>query len=239
MSFDLPSESLLVRQSERLSALRSRILRRLSIARLGPVLDLGAGHGAVVGELVRRSRGPVVALDRRLEPFRNVKSFAGALCVRGDGISLPFSDSVFAFVHLQLVFLWQKDPAALASEIVRVLHPGGSILAIEPDFGALMEWPESVALRGLWMHALERAGADPRVGRKLPVLLSSLGLKVRVDLLNGTSEADADRFELLGGLPLTTEEQERLEVCRIEDKRLSGERKLVHLPYVFTSASRP
>ncbi len=237
--FDLPSREVLLRQAARLAALRGRVLRRAGVAHLGPVLDLGAGTGAVSGELVRRSRGPVVALDRRIEALGDREAFAGALPVAADGVALPFPNETFALVHAQLVFMWQRDARGLAAEIARALVPKGMLLAVEPDFGGLLEWPESIALRDVWESALCRAGADPRIGRKLPVLLESLGFRTRVDLLNAPSAPDGDRFVLLEELPLTELERRRVRDSRRQDELLPGEAKLVHLPFLFVSASRP
>lgn len=219
--------------------MRGRILRRLGVAALGPVLDMGTGYGAVVPELVRRSRGPVLALDRSPKSFKDPEVFAGALPVRGDGTALPFPDELFALVHVQLVFMWQTFAAPLAGEIARVLRPGGTLLAVEPDYGGLVEWPNSIAARTLWESALERAGADPRVGRKLPSLFESLGLRIRIDLPNVPSSPDPDRFDLLQTLPLSDPEQKLLADCRKQDRALKAEEKFVHLPVFFISATKP
>lgn len=236
---DLPSLELLERQAERLSALRGRILRRLGVAHLGPVLDLGAGLGAVTGELVRRSKGPVVAADRRTAVLGAAKSLDGALRVAAEGKALPFADKSFELVYLQLVLLWERDPGAVIGEVARVLRPGGVALAVEPDYGGLMEWPKGIALSELWRAALSRAGADSLVGRKLPASFHAAGLEVQVDLLGAPSPADSDRFELLGGLPLTEEERAGLERRREADRELRAEQKLVHLPFVFVTGRKP
>lgn len=235
---DLPSQELLVRQAERLSALRGRILRRLGVARLGPVLDLGAGHGALTSELVRRSRGGVVALDRRRGILGGTSAFDGAHLVVGDGKALPFSDECFDLVVVQLVFLWERDHMGLALEIARVLRPSGTLLAVEPDFGGLIEWPGAISLRDIWLAALCRAGADPLVGRKLAGVFESAGLRSRVDLFSAPSPPDSDRFELLAGLPMTETEKARLEACRRADSMLEQEKKMVHLPFFFVSGSK-
>ena len=53
----LPSKTLLEAQAEWLAPARARLLRRVGIARRRRILDLGAGYGAVTGELVRRGGG--------------------------------------------------------------------------------------------------------------------------------------------------------------------------------------
>ncbi len=206
-------------------------------------MDLGAGHGAAVGELVRRSRGPVVAIDKRkeaLSAYANSEetSFDGALRVVADGETLPFPDGIFSLVHGQLVLMWQPRPEDLVAEIARVLEPGGVCISIEPDYGGMMEWPPGVALRGIWIEALNRVGADPLIGRKLPAIFAGEGLQAKVDLLGATSASDPDRFELLDGLPLTSEERAIVDNAREEDSSCSNEQSFIHLPYVFITGTR-
>lgn len=52
-----------------------------------------------------------------------------------------------------------------------------------------------------------RAGADPFVGRKLPGALARAGFDVWMETTAGIQPPRADRFELLRGLPLTSEEK--------------------------------
>lgn len=225
---ELPPAELLARQSERLSGLRSRLLRRCGVAHLAPALDLGAGHGAVTPELSRRA-GLAFALDRRPEGLAGLRQPA----IVADAEALPFADGSFGLVFAQCVFLWLRRPDAAAAEMARVLRDGGAVVAIEPDFGGLLEHPPEVALAEVWDAALRRAGADPHAGRALPARLVDLGLDVAVELLRGVGPVDRDRLELLAGLPLTEAERER-----IDRARRGPVPRLLHLPFVGVVATR-
>jgi len=94
-------------------------------------LDVGAGPGALTGELVRRL-GPssVVAADPS-EPF------VGAVRERHPGVEvvlapaerLPFTDGEFDATLAQLVVHFMEDPVAGLGEMARVTHAGGLVAA--------------------------------------------------------------------------------------------------------------
>jgi SAM-dependent methyltransferase len=205
------------------------------------VLDLGAGRGVVTGELVRRAGGPVVALDRRARALTEARTEAAR--VGGDVRRLPFAGGSFDLVFSQLTLLWITPLQRALDEIHRVLSPGGVLIALEPDYGGMIEHPPEIATRDLWLAALRRADADPFVGRTLPRLLSDQGFAVRVDLFNRLTEPDSARFDLLRGLPLTSEE--RADLARIEAVSESrrppdapGWAEVVHLPFFLITAKK-
>jgi SAM-dependent methyltransferase len=233
---DLPSRALLEAQSSALAPMRSRIFRRIGIAHLGPVLELGAGTGAVTGELVRRSKGPVVALDR------HAAALAGSAAherVVADATLLPFEAGRFALVFAQCVFLWNDASARarILAEVRRVLAKDGVLVAIEPDWGAAMEHPAEIAIAPIACAALARAGADPRVGRKLPSELARAGFAVRIELVPEIEPPLGDRFAVLDDLELTEGERAELGRARAADARLADAERLVHVPYVFLTAT--
>ena len=232
---DLPSAELLRRQAERLCAMRSRLLRRAEIAHRRVVVDLGAGRGAVTPELARRGGGIVVAVDRRREPLRGLAVPA----VGADAARLPFRDRSVDLVFVQFVFLWLAAPVAALGELRRVLRPGGVLLAVEPDYGGLVEHPPELALGALWRAALARAGADPLVGRKLGPWLGAAGFRVRVDLVPTVDDAGSERFELLGELPLEPVERAALARARSAEAALPAAARFVHLPVYWFTATAP
>lgn len=229
---DLPHRDLLVRQSEPIAGLRSRLLRRLGIARCRRVLDLGAGPDIVTSELRRRAAGPVIALDRRREALAAIALPA----VVGDALALPFAARVFDLVFAQHLFMWVKDLAAAVREVTRVLTPDGHLLAIEPDFGAAIEHPPEIALAPIAIAALRRAGADPLCGRRLASALGAAGWQVQVDLLAQIAPVETDRSAWLSGLPLDDTERAAAGAAqRCAEKAPPGAR-LVHVPYLFVTA---
>jgi SAM-dependent methyltransferase len=240
MKPDLPSQILLQKQAAWLAPVRARLLRRVGIAHRKRVLDLGAGYGAVTGELVRRSGGPVTALDRSWAALSHAAvSFAGAGRVCGEAEKLPLADDSFELIFCQLVLMW-ASPVETIQEIRRVLRPEGILIALEPDYGGMIEHPPEITTKALWLSALERAGADPLIGRKLPGLLAAQGFEVRIDLLPELAPPSLLRFELLRGLPLTSAEKQSLTAIEaIALGRLEPWDQIVHLPFVLITATRP
>jgi SAM-dependent methyltransferase len=146
--------------------------------------------------------------------------------------------------HFDLVvfvdILHHVDIAATMAEVVRVMQPGGVLLAIEPDYGGMVEHPPELATRELWMAGLARAGADPLVGRKLPGLLASHGFDVQVELMNELTPPAAQRFDLLRGLPLKRKERRQAKAIERSAKRLSEPwQQVVHLPFMLVTARLP
>ncbi len=234
----LPSASLLSQQAAWLAAARARVLRRIAVARRDRVLDLGAGYGAVTPELMRRSRGAVVALERELSALRE-GTFGGAARVTGDALRLPFRAGAFDLVFSQFTLLWLTPLPDVLHEVRRVLRPTGVLVALEPVYSGLIEFPPQIATRDLWLAALPRAGADPNIGIHLPPLLADLGFQVRVDLLETLSPPVPERFAFLAQLPLTPEERRILSACQLAAQRLTRPwSQIAHLPLCVITARR-
>jgi SAM-dependent methyltransferase len=230
---DRPPRALLDAASRELAGVRAQLLRRAGIAHRGPVLELGSGGGPVTEELRRRSRGPVIALDRDPGALEDVAEPR----IIADIEALPLDDRSIDLVFAQHVFLWAGSERAL-DEATRVLAPGGVLVALEPDFGGALEHPPEVAIADVWMAALRRAGADPFIGRTLPPRLAARGLRVETHLPARAGAPDPARFDRLAGLRLTCEEAIRLERARTVAAQLPAHAQFVHIPYVCVLATR-
>ena len=231
INHQLPNAALLKEQAEWLAPARARLLRGVGIAHRRRILDLGAGYGAVTGELVRRGGGMVTALDRELDALRQITTghYAG-----GDALCLPFAKASFDLVFCQCMLLWVEDITAVIAEIHRTLQPGGVLVALEPDYGGLIEYPPEIATRDLWLAALRRAGAEPLIGRMLPGLLERQGFQVQTRLLDELAPASSTRFEFLRTLPLT--ENETAVLHHLE--QLPTPPQVVHLPFMLVTGVR-
>ncbi len=164
-------------------------------------------------------------------------AFEGAVRVCGDAMRLPFASETFDLVFSQFALLWLDLPTATA-EVYRVLDSGGTLVALEPDYGGLIEFPPAIATRELWIKALRRAGAEPETGRRLPGLLAAAGFKVQVNLLEELPPPSPRRFDFLRGLPLEREEQALLEEIQAADARMSEAARVAHLPIFFVTAMK-
>lgn len=220
----LPPSRLLDLQADWLAPARARALRQVDIGRRRRVLDLGCGYGTVTDELQRRCAGVAIAFDVDEAAVRQAKSAR----VRGRAERLPFVSGSIDLVFTQFSLLWM--PSTAIHEAARVLADDGVIVAIEPDYDGLIEWPETAITRDLWLTALTRAGAEPRIGRRLPERLADCGLKATVELLNTLTEPAPERLDFLRDLPLT--DLERVQLAAITPATVA------HLPVFIVTASR-
>jgi SAM-dependent methyltransferase len=108
------------------------------------VLDVGCGNGAYLTTLVERGHGgPVVGLDLSLGMLRSVD--ASVPLVTGDAQRLPFRAAAFDVVLAPHMLYHVPDRRQAASELRRVLRPGGRCLAVTngadnfPELRALVE----------------------------------------------------------------------------------------------------
>lgn len=230
----LPSPELLRLQAEWLAPARSRLLRQVGIAHRRRILDLGAGYGAVTGELVRRGGGLVVALDKEVGALNPIEE-AGR--VYGDALRLPLASQSLDLVFCQWMLLWVGDVATAVAEIWRVLQPGGVLVALEPDYPGMIEFPPAIATADIWQQALRRAGAEPAVGRQLPGILAGAGFQVRVNLLDELAPPASSRLDFLSALPLTEPEQNRLaQVMQAQAQLGQPWQQVAHLPLFLVTA---
>jgi SAM-dependent methyltransferase len=237
-TYALPPAPLLTQQAAWLEPARRQLLRRAHITRRRRILDLGAGYGAVTPELVRWSGGQVIALDCEVNAMRVAKAaFEAALRVGAHAAFLPFKKSTFDLVFSQLTLMWVSPLAPALDHIQRILLPGGALVALEPDYEAMIEYPPDIAAKDLWCTGLTRAGADPVVGRKLPGLLAARGFDVHIALFDTLYAPHPSRLEFLQDLPFTEEERQRLDSITFEvTSRSQPWSQLAHLPFFLITA---
>jgi len=234
---DLPSPAQSQTLADWLAGPRSRALRRAAIGLRDRVLDAGAGHCLVTPELQRRARGRVTCLDLDAEALAAAPEGTSPVCA--DCARLPFVPHSFDLVFFQNVLMWVPELEAAIAEAARVLVPDGVLVAIEPDYGGMMEHPDQ-GLRALWLDGLFRAGADALVGRKLPRACEAAGLEVWVELAHLPQSADPEAVRLLDDLPLTAPQREQ---ARSIAARLAAAPSrwglFIHLPYFLIVAAQP
>jgi SAM-dependent methyltransferase len=187
-------------------------------------------------ELRNRTSGTVVPLDLRPPPRAEASS--GITPVTARAQQLPLLDASFDLVFSQFAFLWFHDIETVAAEVYRVLRPGGVLALLEPDYGGLIEYPDEVALEKVWISALQRAGADPYVARRLPSALHNVGFVTHVMLLDQLKPPSPQRFEFLLELPLTAAEASQVHQAQVSSESL-GQNAIAHLPIFLISAEKP
>jgi SAM-dependent methyltransferase len=102
----------------------------LGLFRLGDVLDVGCGDGAIAQLLAPRAKS-ITCLDQSEKMIDAARKRLGAIshvrCVVGDAHALPFGDARFDQVLLFNVLTQVQTPAKVVAEAARVLRPKGSL----------------------------------------------------------------------------------------------------------------
>ncbi|MDF1499463.1 MAG: methyltransferase domain-containing protein [Anaerolineales bacterium] len=183
-------------QAEWTAPLRSTILDRIGLTAPADVLEVGSGTGAITRSISERIAGNVFGLDIDRAAVAYSRGVGGAVqCTVADGHDLPFADDSFDVVFSHFLMLWVADPARILSEMVRVAKTGAWVIAFaEPDYGSRIDFPLTVEEIGvLQAGALQRAGADIRIGRRLRALFSEAGLtSITAGVLGGEWQSGLD-----------------------------------------------
>lgn len=103
------------------------------VGRLGRVLDIASGDGALAELLLPRAER-VTCLDLSAAVVRaGHRRLPGMGFVRGDMHALPFADAGFDHVLLLNALSFAEDPRRVVGEAARVLVPGGTLVAVVLD----------------------------------------------------------------------------------------------------------
>ena len=110
-------------------------------------LDVGCGPGALTGVLVDRLGADSVSAIDPSPPFVAdcSRRHVGVDVRAGRAEAIPYADASFDRSLAQLVMHFVSDPPAAATEMRRVVRPGGAVSACVWDFEVEMEM-----LRAFW-----------------------------------------------------------------------------------------
>lgn len=136
----------------------------VGVAAGNTVLDVGCGPGALTGVLVARLGASSVFACDPSPSFRDVcaRRYPGVVVKLGNAESIPFDTDMVDHAMAQLVLHFVSEPHLAASEMARVVRPGGSVSACVWDFDEGMEM-----LRGFWDAALSIDPDAPDEARTL------------------------------------------------------------------------
>lgn len=139
--------------------------KRLRFERIKTALDIGCGighWGQLLASVLPRD-AQVTGVDREDAWVAKATERAKAFGLqdryryqKGDATSLPYADNSFDLVTCQTVLIHLKDPKLALQEMLRVLKPGGLILAAEPN---------NFANRAVGTSLTERMSVDEVVDR--------------------------------------------------------------------------
>jgi SAM-dependent methyltransferase len=163
------------------------ILEAAGITRHMRVLDLGTGLGHVarlVGELIGPG-GAVVGVDQSSDALavaRRRTGEAGAdhvSFIEGD-VRAWRSESPFDAIVGRLLLFHMADPIQVVRHHFQNLRSGGLFVAVDFDLGAARSEPHTQLAEdalGWVIQAFTAAGASPRIGARLAMILRGAGLQ--------------------------------------------------------------
>jgi len=134
------------------------------------VLDIGCGTGALLPDLEALSPGKIIGADIDLEHLLLASTHSPDADLLGANVHrLPFPENSFDIVLCHYFLMWAGDAQHALQEMGRITRPGGTVVAFaEPDYGGRIDHPpQFTPIRDLQIAALQKAGADPLLGRKL------------------------------------------------------------------------
>jgi len=169
------------------------------------VMELGPGRGSMLG-FVSEAIGPdgtLVGIDQNPR-FLDGIDIANTTVMAGDFAEATFADAPFDLIYTRFVLQHLRDAPAALRRIHDLLRPGGTLVALEIDFGSHVACDPghpSAALfdriRGAIDAGLREADITELLfGRRLPTLFAGAGLAVtsadyRSHVLSGGSEEAA------------------------------------------------
>lgn len=167
-------------------------------------LDHGGGSGRVSKGLAESSPGTFVVADIDAFSLRRVPRSASlhAVVVPASG-PLPFREAAFDRVLLVDVLHEVNDGRGLLQELARALRPGGAVMIVEFDGGAVLP---RVFRR---IAALAGHRCRPLVPDELRAWLTASGLSARVEPIDGLRFLAHAR----AALPLAAHAPEVSEAC--------------------------
>lgn len=159
--------------------LRGFLYQQIGLTKESRVLEVGCGTGVITSELKNYSSQPTLGIDidfNRVHKASALYELPWFSCA--DVYHLPFASQSLDFVVSHFLFLWLKDPVLALKEMLRVLKPGGTVIALaEPDHLARIDYPKELwKLAELQTQALIKQGANPMMGRMLSEVFSQAGI---------------------------------------------------------------
>ena len=169
-------------------AVRANRLRTFALLDAAPgrrFLDLGCGTGDFARELAALvgPTGHVTAIDASAAMIDVARGRADGMGLPlafqvADAQALPFPDASFDGCRTERVLQYLDDPDAALHEMVRVVRPGGRVVATEPDWDTLACDLPGID-RDIWRRAVVAIGDDAGhgwMGRELHRRFRAAGL---------------------------------------------------------------
>lgn len=141
-------------------------------------LDLGCGQGnttRLLAEVIKPAEVVGIEYDNALVEY--AAQAESPPCVRfeqGDATRLTFADGTFDIVFCRFLLIHMADPLHVIGEMLRVVKPGGYVVAFEADFAIDISYPVTPAttlMNKVWQGVFQ----NPSIGRRLVPLFKQAG----------------------------------------------------------------
>jgi precorrin-6B methylase 2 len=173
-----------------LAAPKKASIHALGLARGDAALDVGCGAGDDVRLLadIVGPTGRAVGLDTSEEFLSEARTRTvpglGVQFVAADAHAMPFADGEFAAARVERALQHMEDPLVVVAEMARTVRPGGTIVAMEPDWDSLVVSSADLETTRSVLRACAQRIKNPDAGRRLPEWFVRAGIDVqRVDAL--------------------------------------------------------
>ena len=175
-------------QFQNLKQVRETLYREVKIAKFNNILDLGAGNLKISGEISKRIKRSVFALDIKTPSKRPENVFF----IKGTALNLPFCNNTFDVITTSFFFVWIKEIDNVFKEVKRVLKRDGIILFLaEPLYKELI-CPQN--FYEFYIKGLMKAGANFSIEETLRKNLEDLGFKTQFRVTMGEREYSKEEF---------------------------------------------
>ncbi|NUP47037.1 MAG: methyltransferase domain-containing protein [Catenulispora sp.] len=188
------------------------LLAALAIEPGHHVLDVGCGPGTDLAKLAAATgpTGAVFGIDQDPRMVTTARTRLAddptvQVC-QADAHRLPFENHSIDRARTDRVLMHVTDPAAVLTELHRVLRPGGLLTLAEPDWDTLaIDHPDLTLSRAFTRYIAERANRNQAIGRQLPRLTAQAGYSLRTVRNTAAVFTDFDTAETILGLRRNTE----------------------------------
>lgn len=205
---------------------KGELLGALEIGPGHQVLDIGCGPGTDLAALAEAAgpTGAVFGIDRdpqMVAAAQTRMSNRPTVHVhQADAHQLPFDAHSIDRARADRVLMHVAEPAAVLTELHRVLRPGSLLALAEPDWDTLaIDHPNLAITRGFTRYIVERVNRNQAIGRQLPRLATHAGYTVRAVRNAAAVFTDFETAETILGLRRNTERAVTAGYLTVDDAR--------------------